>query len=173
MTYKIKPLRGVPDRLYAYREGSEQPIGSFKDYLNGTIYTSVKHPKGEIDIVGMKAADASKKLYSFLELIDTQKIPNTVFRAMLTSYHLTEEGFKEFLQIIFPKRKAKAKTTRRYYLHGKIKKCKCVKMGATDKTIFVTDTSLPGIDDKIKAHIFELRDKHGYSIQQEIPNAKG
>lgn len=173
MTYKIKPIRGVPDRLYAFREGSESPIGSFKDYFNGTVYTSIKHPKGEIDVMGLRSDQNSHtgKLMEFLQLVDAQKIPNVSFRVKFTVRNLTEDGFKEFLEVVFPKRaKAKQKTTRRYYLHGRIKKCNCVRMGATDKTIFVTDLTMPNIADKYRALILELKDKHGYSIQQEIPD---
>lgn len=171
LMFKIKPLAGVPDRVFAYKEGTNSPIGSFKDYDTGTVYTSVKHPKGLIDLIGMRCVPVDKeRIHDFLKLVSNHKIPNTTFKVQFTKHNLTEAGFKEFLALVYPKKNTESKKSRRYYLHGKIKKCNCVKMGATDKTIFVTDHELPNVDDKIKKFIFELRDKHGYSIQQEIPD---
>lgn len=172
MNYKIKPIRGVPDRMYAFREGSEQPLGSFKDYHNGTVYTGSNHPKGEIDIIGLFSQQNTyqKNLIKFILLIDSLKIPNTIFRINFTINNLTEQGFSDFKQALLPKKKTKSKTTRRYYLHGRIKKCKLVRMSPTEKTIYVDNPELTGVKAKMVNMIFELRDNHGYSIQQEIPD---
>lgn len=175
MNYRIKPIRGVPDRMYAFREGSESPIGSFKDYHNGTVYTSVKHPKGEIDFVAVRSQDNKSydKLFHFLRLIDGQKIPNVPFRVIFTVKNLTEEGFKEFKEIVFPnKSKIKKEKTRQYYLKKKINKITGARVSSTDNCVYVTDFEMTGIPDKIRALVFELRDKHRYSIQQEIPCPK-
>lgn len=173
MNYRIKPIRGVPDRMYAFREGSESPIGSFKDYHNGTVYTSVKHPKGEIDFIAVRSQDNKTwdKLFNFLRLIDAQKIPNVPFRVVFTVKNLSEEGFKEFLIIVFPnKSKAQKEKTRQYYLKRKINKHEGVRVSSTDNCVYVADFEMANLHDKIRTMVFELKNKHRYSIQQEIPD---
>lgn len=173
MTYKIKPIRGVPDRLYAFREGSESPIGSFKDYFNGTVYTSVKHPKGEIDIVGLRSQDngSIKKIMEFLTLIDPQKIPNMPFRVIFTVKNLTPDGFKDFLCIVFPNKiKTKKEKTRQYYLKRKINKTSDAIVSSVDNCVYVSDFEMTGIDPKTHKMIMELSKHHGYSIQLSIPD---
>lgn len=172
MNYKIKAIRSVPDRMYAYREGSEQPIGSFKDYHNGTVYTSAKNPKGEIDIVTLKANSNShfKQLNEFLRLIDNQKTPKGAFKIKFHMSNFTEEGFKEFLNIIFPNvKKVKKEKTRQYYLKNKINKTGMAEVSSVDNCVYVSDMDMPDIDAKTKKWIMELKFTHKYAIQLTIP----
>lgn len=139
MKYDIRPIRSGEGRLFAFGTDKFKPIGSFKDNDSGTEYIAAKCAKGTFDIIGLKsdAFNDRGNLLKFIELIDGQKIPNVPFRLQFTHKNLSEEGWKEFLTIIFPKRKAIKKNNRRYYLHGKIKSW--VKTSVGSKTMFISN----------------------------------
>lgn len=172
MEYDIRPIKSTPDRLFAFGSDKFKPIGSFKDTGTGTDYIASKCAKGIFEVVGLKSdlVKDRKKLLQFIELIDGQKIPNVPFRVKFTTMNLSEDGFKEFLLIIFPKRKNKKTTTRRYYLHSKL--AGWVNLYTTDMVIGVIDFEMSDIPPKIRKYIIELRDKFHYNIQIEIPPAK-
>ncbi len=172
MTYDIRPIKSTPDRLFAFGTDKFKPIGSFKDTETGTDYIASKCAKGVFEVVGLKSdlAKDQKKLLQFVELIDGQKIPNVPFRVKFTTKNLSEEGFKEFLLVIFPKRKGIKKNNRRYYLHGKIKGW--VKIAVGSKAMYITNGGFDHVPINVQKFIFELRDKFGYYIQHEIPDAQ-